>query len=102
MESARTVPSAAFVPQPEVEGQILVHTRRDGALPVPSVAEFERVVRTLFGQRRKKLANLLLLVAGSRAKADALAVRAGWPDDWRERRPETLAPEAYFALASAP
>lgn len=100
-ELYRTVPSASFSPQPEVEGQILVHTRRSEALPVASVPEFERVVRTLFGQRRKKLANLLPILAGSRSRAEALAVAAGWPDDWRDRRPETLPPEAFFALANS-
>ncbi|MCI4319703.1 MAG: 16S rRNA (adenine(1518)-N(6)/adenine(1519)-N(6))-dimethyltransferase RsmA [Thermoplasmata archaeon] len=100
-ELFRTVPSNAFTPEPEVEGQILVHTRRTGALPVPSVEEFERVVRTLFGQRRKKLANLLPIVTGSRAQAESLASVAGWPDDWKDRRPETLPPEAYFGLARA-
>jgi 16S rRNA (adenine1518-N6/adenine1519-N6)-dimethyltransferase len=100
-ELFRTVPSTAFTPQPEVEGQILVHTRREGALPVPSVEKFEQAVRTLFGQRRKKLANLLPIVAGSRDRAESLALSAGWPDDWKDRRPETLPPEAYFGLANA-
>jgi 16S rRNA (adenine1518-N6/adenine1519-N6)-dimethyltransferase len=100
-ELFRTVPSSAFAPEPEVEAQILVHTTRAGPLPVPSIPGFERLVRTLFGQRRKKLANLLPKVVPSREDAAELARIADWPDDWRERRPETLPPEAYFRLASA-
>ncbi len=101
VELYRTVPPDRFWPVPEVESRLLVHTARAGALPVPSVPEFERAVRVLFSSRRKQLGNLLPRLAGSREAADALADRAGWPHDWRRQRPEALPPEAFFALARA-
>ena len=100
-ELFQAVPSAAFRPVPEVEGRILVHTARPGPLPVEDPAGLEAIVRTLFGSRRKKLGNLLVRLARSRADADRWAEEAGWPSDWSERRPEELAPEQYFALARA-
>ncbi|HTT14634.1 MAG TPA: 16S rRNA (adenine(1518)-N(6)/adenine(1519)-N(6))-dimethyltransferase RsmA [Thermoplasmata archaeon] len=100
-ELFRIVPPESFWPRPEVESRLLVHSARPGPLPVPSVAEFERAVRVLFSSRRKQLGNLLPRLAGARSNADRLAAAAGWPADWRTRRPETLPPEAFFALASA-
>ncbi|HTP54650.1 MAG TPA: 16S rRNA (adenine(1518)-N(6)/adenine(1519)-N(6))-dimethyltransferase RsmA [Thermoplasmata archaeon] len=101
VERFRSVPPSAFTPEPEVASRLAVHVARDGGLPVPSVPEFERVVRLLFGQRRKQLSNLLPTVASSREDAAALAREASWPEDWAGRRPEELPPEAYFALARA-
>jgi 16S rRNA (adenine1518-N6/adenine1519-N6)-dimethyltransferase len=101
LELFRTVPSSSFTPEPEVEAQLLVHTTRPGALPVPSVPAFERVVRILFGQRRKKMANLVPKLLPDPATVTEATRIAEWPDDWRERRPETLPPEAYFRLATA-
>ena len=93
------VPASSFYPPPAVLGQILVHTAREGPLPVPSVDRFERIVRGLFSSRRKQLANLLPRLAGGEVRANALARDAGWPSDWARRRPEELPPEAYFRLA---
>lgn len=100
-ELFRTVPSSAFAPAPEVEGQILVHTARSDPLPVPDVARFEEVVRLLFGARRKKLANLLPRVTPPGVRPEELAEAAGWPADWGDRRPETIPPEEWFGLARA-
>jgi len=101
VELFRPVPASAFEPRPKVGSRLLVHTARAGDLPVPSVDRFERLVRDLFSARRKQLGNLLPRVHGLRDRPAALARRAGWPDDWAHRRPENLAPEAYFALARA-
>ena len=101
VERFRVVPPAAFTPEPEVASRLAVHRARSGALPVPSVPAFERAVRTLFGERRKQLGNLLPRLAASREGADRLARAAGWPVDWASRRPEELPPEAFFALARA-
>jgi len=99
VELFRTVPADAFHPKPEVESRIAVHTARPGELPVPSVPELEAVVRILFSARRKQLGNLLPRLFDSRDRAVEAAAEAGWPSDWARRRPENLAPEAYFALA---
>jgi 16S rRNA (adenine1518-N6/adenine1519-N6)-dimethyltransferase len=95
----RSVPAEAFYPVPEVESRIGVHTAREGPLPVPSVATFERVVRVLFSSRRKQLGNLLPRLAVDGRDPAQLARAAGWPTDWPRRRPEELAPELFFALA---
>jgi 16S rRNA (adenine1518-N6/adenine1519-N6)-dimethyltransferase len=99
VELFRTVPPTSFEPEPEVESRLAVHIARPGPLPVPSVPEFEVAVRELFRSRRKQLGNLLPRLAGSDATAERLAERAEWPTDWARRRPEELAPEAYFRLA---
>jgi 16S rRNA (adenine1518-N6/adenine1519-N6)-dimethyltransferase len=101
VELFRSVPARAFTPVPEVTSRIGVHRTREGALPVPSVPEFEALVRRLFSARRKQLGNLLPRVVRSDVAADRLAAAAEWPSDWRRLRPENLAPEAYFALARA-
>lgn len=101
VELFRPVPPEAFTPRPKVESRLAVFERRPDALPVPSVPEFERVVRSLFSSRRKQLGNLLPRLAGSTEAGDRLAEAADWPNDWRRRRPEQLAPAAYFALARA-
>jgi len=100
VELFRTVPASAFWPVPEVESRLVVHSARPDALPVPSVARFERTVRTLFASRRKQLGNLLPRLASGTREAGELARAAGWPPGWERLRPEDLAPEAYFALAT--
>jgi 16S rRNA (adenine1518-N6/adenine1519-N6)-dimethyltransferase len=99
-ELYRTIPSSAFEPVPEVEGVLVGFVAREGPLPVPSVPTLERAIRALFSSRRKQLGNLLPRVAGSEREARRAAERADWPSDWSRRRPEELAPEAYFRLAS--
>jgi 16S rRNA (adenine1518-N6/adenine1519-N6)-dimethyltransferase len=101
VELYRAVPADAFTPRPEVAGRLAVHRARTDPLPVPSVPDFERTVRLLFGARRKQLHNLLPRVVGRSHDASRLAHLAGWPEDWETRRPEELPAEAYFALARA-
>jgi 16S rRNA (adenine1518-N6/adenine1519-N6)-dimethyltransferase len=98
VELFRTVPPTAFDPEPAVTSRLGVHVAREGPLPVPSVAAFEEVVRRLFSSRRKQLRNLLPRFTGSPESAARAAERAGWPADWPSRRPESLPPEAFFAL----
>ncbi len=99
-ELFQRVPSRAFYPAPEVDGQIVTLTARTGDLPVPSVDRLESAVRGLFSARRKQLGNLLPKVAGNQSAAE-LARAAGWPEGWERRRPQELPPEAYFRLAAA-
>jgi 16S rRNA (adenine1518-N6/adenine1519-N6)-dimethyltransferase len=101
VELFRTVPPSSFHPVPEVTSRIGVHVARPGELPVPSVPAFEEVVRLLFSSRRKQLRNLMPLVLRSEAAAARLTGEAGWPEEWPRLRPESLPPEAYFALARA-
>jgi 16S rRNA (adenine1518-N6/adenine1519-N6)-dimethyltransferase len=99
-ELLREVGPEAFYPVPQVTSRLWAHTAREGALPVPSVARLEEVVRRLFGSRRKQLGNLLPQLSRSRGDAEELAREAGWPDDWAHRRPEQLEPEAFYRLAT--
>ncbi len=99
VELFRTVNSAAFTPRPEVESRVGVHVARREPLPVPSVPEFEEILRRLFSSRRKQLSNLLPRLTPGAQDANELARRAGWSADWAHRRPEELPPSDYFALA---
>ena len=101
VELFRLVPSASFHPPPAVDGRIIVHEARVGSLPVPSVPRFEAILHALFSARRKQLGNLLPRVTRPGTTIEDLARRAGWPEDWAVRRPETLPPEAFFRLAQA-
>ncbi len=100
VELFRTVGRASFEPAPEVDSRLGVHSARSGPLPVPSVPIFEAAVRTLFSARRKQLGNLLPRLASSTAEAEELARAAEWPATWARQRPEELAPEAFFRLAT--
>ncbi|MCI4373228.1 MAG: 16S rRNA (adenine(1518)-N(6)/adenine(1519)-N(6))-dimethyltransferase RsmA [Thermoplasmata archaeon] len=101
VELFRTVPPSAFTPVPQVTSRIGVHVARAEALPVPSVPAFVEMVRRLFSSRRKQLRNLMPRVIRAPTTASRLTRTAGWPEDWPARRPETLPPESYFALARA-
>jgi len=101
VELFRAVPAGAFYPPPQVESRLAVHVARPDPLPVPSVPEFERIVRVLFSSRRKQLGNLLPRLAPSSEAAERLAEAAGWPSQWPKLRPEELPPSAFFALARA-
>jgi 16S rRNA (adenine1518-N6/adenine1519-N6)-dimethyltransferase len=101
VELFRTVPPTAFSPVPEVTSRLGVHVAREGPLPVPSVPAFEELVRILFSSRRKQLKNLLPRVVPSPITAVQCTRNAQWPENWPSLRPESLPPEAYFALARA-
>jgi 16S rRNA (adenine1518-N6/adenine1519-N6)-dimethyltransferase len=92
------VPSASFFPPPSVDGVVVRFRSRQGELPVENLSHLERILRGLFGQRRKQLGNVLPRVLGARAKEAAQA--AGWPVGWERLRPENLPPEAFFRLAN--
>ena len=83
-----TLPPGAFRPAPKVHSRVLRLTFGRPAVLIPDDAAFESMVRTMFTQRRKTLANALKPFAETRqvAAAEALA-RAGIDPS---RRPETL------------
>lgn len=101
VELYRTVSAGSFEPAPRVESRLATFAARSEDLPVPSVPEFERIVRTLFASRRKQLGNLLPRVTPPTTRPEDLARESGWPSDWARKRPEDLPPSAYFALARA-
>jgi 16S rRNA (adenine1518-N6/adenine1519-N6)-dimethyltransferase len=98
VELYRTVGPAAFHPRPKVDSRILTLTARPDPLAVRSVPLLEETARALFSSRRKQLGNLLPRLT---AEPEALATAAGWPADWRRRRPEELPPTAFYDLSNA-
>ena len=99
-EGYQVVPARAFEPVPAVDGRIVVLTAREGPLPVRDPERFEALTQRVFAGRRKQLKNLLPAALPRGLDPGAAAEGAGWPPDWRTRRPETLEPEAYFRLAA--
>jgi 16S rRNA (adenine1518-N6/adenine1519-N6)-dimethyltransferase len=97
VELFRTVGPAAFQPRPAVASRIVVLNARPDPLAVTSVPRLEESVRQLFSSRRKQLGNLLPRITND---PDGVAERAGWPADWRRRRPEELTPQAFYDLAN--
>jgi len=100
VESFQAVPSSAFFPAPSVEGRVLTFEARAGAFPVPRVASLEGLLDVLFSARRKQLRNLLPRGAPRGADPTECARAAGWPEDWAGRRPEELAPDDFFRMAT--
>ena len=78
------LPPAAFRPQPKVRSSVIRLVFRPPAIHVRDIALFERMVKAMFGQRRKTLANAL---KAFRPDAREILARSGL--DGR-RRPETL------------
>ena len=82
------LPPGAFRPMPKVHSAVLGLRFRDPKVSVADEVVFERMVRTMFTQRRKTVANALKLFAEERgADARAALARAGVDG---MRRPEQL------------
>jgi 16S rRNA (adenine1518-N6/adenine1519-N6)-dimethyltransferase len=98
IELLEKVPPSAFKPQPKVQSAILKLTPKDPPYRVNDLQFFQRLLKALFSQRRKKLRNSL------RAAAPML----GFPPeniltlnaDLLNQRPETLSPEELAGLAN--
>jgi 16S rRNA (adenine1518-N6/adenine1519-N6)-dimethyltransferase len=78
------LPPGAFVPAPQVRSTVVRLTFGDTDFRVSDEALFERIVRTMFQQRRKTLGNALKPLNRDAAE---IVRRAGIDD---RRRPETL------------
>jgi 16S rRNA (adenine1518-N6/adenine1519-N6)-dimethyltransferase len=82
----------AFQPPPRVWSAVVRLTMRTTAL-FPLIPQYAQVVAAAFGQRRKTLRNGLSQLL-SREQIAACGIDPG-------ARPETLAPQAFHALAQA-
>lgn len=92
------LPPGAFRPPPKVHSAVVKLTFRPSPLPAGSEAAFERMVRTIFMQRRKTLANALRPYAESIGRqAKAVLTEAGIDPI---RRPETLTQDDLLRLVS--
>lgn len=59
-EEIRTVPNTSFIPEPEVESEVIkLSIRKDPVIEVEDEDKFFKVIKTAFMQRRKTLINAL-------------------------------------------
>jgi 16S rRNA (adenine1518-N6/adenine1519-N6)-dimethyltransferase len=87
---------SVFLPRPEVDS-LVVELRKKQPEDIPEISEqwFEKIVKTGFSERRKKLTNTLSKLMPSKAVEEALA--AGGLSGLS--RAEELSPEAWVNLA---
>lgn len=83
-----TLPPGAFRPPPEIRSAVIRLTFRPPRDDVADEALFEAMVRSMFTQRRKTLANALRPFASARGRLALEALAAAGID--ARRRPETL------------
>lgn len=92
------LPPGAFRPAPKVQSSVVQLTFRKPAVLLADEAAFEGMVRSMFTQRRKTLANALKPYAEGRGRVAAGALAAAGIDP--ARRPETLQLEELSRLAA--
>jgi len=93
-----TLPPGAFRPPPRVHSAVVRLTFRPPKVPIGDEGQFEAMVRSMFTQRRKTLANALAPYAEGRGQRAADVLRAVGIDP--RRRPETLTLEELALLAA--
>jgi 16S rRNA (adenine1518-N6/adenine1519-N6)-dimethyltransferase len=94
-----TLPPGAFRPPPKVTSAVVRLRFRAPTVAVGDPAVFERIVRGVFLQRRKTLANALKPVADALGRNAARLLDAAGIEG--RRRPETLTLEEFARLAGA-
>jgi 16S rRNA (adenine1518-N6/adenine1519-N6)-dimethyltransferase len=99
----RTVSPTCFKPRPKVDSAIVhMPIKADCGLDVEQRRLFFKIVRTAFGQRRKKIINTLASLMGSAlpAKEETIELleRCEIPPD---NRPETVSIQRFIRLAEA-
>lgn len=98
IEVVRTVPPNVFWPKPEVDSAV-VRLAPGTAWDQDEYENFQTTVRTVFGQRRKKLRTILRSRYG--LDDDAVTALAAAADVDAACRPEQVEPEGYRRLAAA-
>ena len=93
-----TLPPGAFRPPPKVHSAVVRLTFRPPAVPIGDEGQFEAMVRSMFTQRRKTLANALAAFAEGCGQRAPDVLRAAGIDPGR--RPETLTLEELALLAA--
>jgi 16S rRNA (adenine1518-N6/adenine1519-N6)-dimethyltransferase len=83
-----TLPPGAFRPAPKVHSAVVRLRFRPPAIALSNETEFERMVRSMFTQRRKTLVNALRAFGAARGVDPAAALARAGIDP--RRRPETL------------
>jgi 16S rRNA (adenine1518-N6/adenine1519-N6)-dimethyltransferase len=97
---AARIPAGAFYPPPRVDSAVIRVDRYDQPrIPAPQLADFFRLAKAGFSQKRKTLRNALAGGMGWQpAQAEAVLRRAGIDP---QRRAETLSLEEWRALTQA-
>ncbi len=93
------IPPGAFRPPPDVRSALIRMRFRPSPFPLKDPVVFERMVRSVFTQRRKTLANALAPFAASVGVESTAALTAAAIDP--RRRPETLEVIEMARLADA-
>ena len=93
-----TLPPGAFRPPPKVHSAVIRLTFRPPAVTLADEDLFEHMVRTMFTQRRKTIANALVPFAAGRGQDARTALAAAGIDP--RRRPETLDLSELATLAN--
>jgi len=99
VEIVETIPPAAFAPPPRVDSAVVRAVPRDPDYAVGDEAFFLRFVKALFTQRRKTVRNAIRNTARISGLDDPAAVVEATDDETLDRRPGTLSPSAFAALA---
>jgi 16S rRNA (adenine1518-N6/adenine1519-N6)-dimethyltransferase len=99
VERVLTLPPGAFRPPPKVTSAVVRLRFRPPRVDVGSVETFERLVRGIFLQRRKTLANALKPVADSFDRSAANLIAAAGVDG--RKRPEELTLDDVARLSRA-
>jgi 16S rRNA (adenine1518-N6/adenine1519-N6)-dimethyltransferase len=93
-----TLPPGAFRPAPRVHSAVVRITFKPSVVPAGQEALVERMVRTMFMQRRKTLLNALRPFADAAGRSSGEALAAAGIESGR--RPETLTQQDLLRLAS--
>ena len=93
-----TLPPGAFRPAPKVHSAVVRLAFRPPRVSIGDEHQFEAMVRSMFTQRRKTLANALGSFAGDRGQRAGDVLRAAGIDP--SRRPETLTLDELARLAA--
>jgi 16S rRNA (adenine1518-N6/adenine1519-N6)-dimethyltransferase len=99
VERVLSLPPGAFRPVPKVHSAVVRLTFKPDVVPASLRDTFERMVRSMFTQRRKTLGNALRPFADSVGAVTSQALSAAGIDT--TRRPETLDLRDLVALSSA-
>lgn len=99
VERVMVLPPGAFRPPPKITSAVVRFRFRPASAAVGNQAAFERLVRGVFLQRRKTLANALKPVASTFGMTVAQLLGGSGVDP--SRRPETLTVQEFAALSRA-
>jgi len=96
VERRLVLPPGAFRPAPKVQSAVVRLTFKPSILPPDLEPLFDRMVKTMFMQRRKTLLNALRPFADAQQRTSGAILAAAGIDP--QRRPETLTMEELLRL----